>query len=82
MVTTGFPLQNGQKTEIIDLNNPCLKCVLLADIPARYGSIGGLIYDQPLICGGKFYDGYQTWHIEKSKSSKLYLVVPKYLNSC
>ena len=60
VVITGFHEKNGQKTEVIDLVNPSLKCNLLADVPARAGSVGGLLKNQPLICGGaRVGDYYQ-----------------------
>ena len=52
LVTTGNPIGNGQKIEIIDLDNFHFKCELMADSLGRGGSVGGLIDNQPLICGG------------------------------
>ena len=39
-------------TEVIDLNNKGMTCRNLTDISARRASTGGLIRNQPLICGG------------------------------
>ena len=36
LVATGYPYENGQNTEIIDLANPNFKCVLLTDSPPRH----------------------------------------------
>ena len=55
IIATGIPAINGQNMEIIDLINPkCLKTDLLtANVPQRFGSVGGhLPNQQPLICGG------------------------------
>ena len=52
LVTTGNPIGNGQKIEIIDLDNFHFQCELMADSLGRGGSVGGLIDNQPLICGG------------------------------
>ena len=53
MVATGYP--NGQKTEVFDFRNPNRKCQLLSEFPTQWGSFGGLIEKQPIICGG--FDG-------------------------
>ena len=53
MVATGYP--NGQKTEVFDFRNPNRICQLLSDTSTRWGSFGGLIQKQPIICGG--FDG-------------------------
>ena len=53
MIATGYPY--GQKTEVIDLTNPKSKCELLADTSPQWGSVGGFVQNQPLICGG--FDG-------------------------
>ena len=52
LVTTGNPIGNGQKIEIIDLDNFHFKCELMADSLGRGGSVGGLVDNQPIICGG------------------------------
>ena len=51
---TGLPSSNGVKTEILDISNPSMSC-LLDDTKFRYGSQGGLLGSTPVICGG--YDG-------------------------
>ena len=40
---------------MIDLTNPKAKCELLADTSPQWGSVGGFVQNQPLICGG--FDG-------------------------
>ena len=39
-------------TEVIDLTNKGMACRNLTDISPRSASTGGLIQNQPLICGG------------------------------
>ena len=53
LITSGMPKENGQNTEIIDLINPDFKCEQKANIPVRSAAVGGLLQNQPLICGGK-----------------------------
>ena len=36
LVASGYPYENGQNTEIIDLANPNFKCVVLNDSPPRH----------------------------------------------
>ena len=73
-MTTGFHEKNGQKTEIIDLANPNRKCNILDDIPARAGAVGGILQNQPLICGGvkigDYYEG-NTLNVEIRKYFKI-----------
>ena len=57
MVATGFPYENGQKTEIIDFINPHLKFEVFADTAAADRAVGGLIQNQPVICGGSYMLG-------------------------
>ena len=54
LVTTGYPYENGQKSEIIDLPNPGSVCEDLPDFPIQVGAASGglLLNNQPLICGG------------------------------
>ena len=54
LVATGKPSSSGVKTEIVDLSDPTMSC-LLEDIPYRSDSTGGLLGTTPVICGG--YDG-------------------------
>ena len=56
MVATGWPTDNGVKTEILDLSDPTKSC-LLDDISVRGASTGGLLGTTPVICGGYGY-GY------------------------
>ena len=56
MITSGRPLSISRHTEIIDLVDPrnhwlVSNCDL--DEPTRCGSIGALLNNQPLICGGR-----------------------------
>ena len=57
LVATGFPYENGQKTEIIDFINPDLKFEVFADTAAADRAVGGLIQNQPVICGGSYMLG-------------------------
>jgi len=50
--------RNGKKTEIIDLIDPRLKCDLLTDTRLQWASVGGLVTNLPLICGGETDDGF------------------------
>ena len=53
-MVTGYPVQNGQHAEVLDLLNPEAVCDPLPSINKliSFGS-GGLIHDNfPLICGG------------------------------
>ena len=52
MVATGFPSDNGEKTEIVDLINSNITCELLHDISYRIKSVSGLLENYPVICGG------------------------------
>ena len=54
LVTTGYPYENGQKSELIDLLNPGSVCEDLPDFPIQVGAASGglLLNNQPLICGG------------------------------
>ena len=38
LVTTGYPYENGQKSEIIDLLNPGSVCEDLPDFPIQVGA--------------------------------------------
>ena len=58
VITTGLPEEKGIKSEVIDLTNPCLKCDRIENIPKRWGSIGGVLKNQPLIGGGYVTDEY------------------------
>ena len=75
VITTGFHERNGKKTEVIDLINPKLRCNLLDDIPARAGSIGALMNDKLLICGGvKIGDYYEDCIFIGNSSKTLRMV--------
>ena len=58
VITTGLPEEKGIKSEVIDLTDPCLKCDRIENIPKRWGSIGGVLKNQPLIGGGYVTDEY------------------------
>ena len=69
MIVTGYPFEVGQRTEILDLIDPYMRYNLITDIPsnhvtvsrhgllARYGCVGGLIDNEPFICGGEYDSG-------------------------
>ena len=52
----------AQHTEVIDLTNSSLKYDLLPDVSERFGSVGGLLLGQPLICGG--YNCYENEYFQ------------------
>ena len=53
LVTTGYPLENGQYSEVIDLVHKNATCELLPNFPVpMYSAFGGLINNNlPVICG-------------------------------
>ena len=55
LLTSGYPEDQGQNSEIISMSNPNLECQFFEAVPWRYSSIGGLLGGKPIICGG--YDG-------------------------
>ena len=57
LVTTGFPFENGTRSEVIDLVNDLNKCDDLPDYPLQVEeATGGFISGKyPMICGGHFY---------------------------
>ena len=53
LVTSGSPFDNGQNTEIIDLEDSTFNCTKVGQFPAKYyGGIGGLVHQIPFVCGG------------------------------
>ena len=54
MVFTGYPYDNGRKTEIIDVENSTFACTKLKSFPARLQkATAGFINGQtPFLCGG------------------------------
>ena len=52
----------AQHTEVIDLTNSSLEYDLLPDVSERFGSVGGLLLGQPLICGG--YNCYDNEYLQ------------------
>ena len=57
MVATGFPFENGTKSEVIDLENEFNHCTDLPDYPLQVEQAsGGILHGKyPVICGGHFY---------------------------
>ena len=54
LIATGNPYEIGHSIEVIDLQNSDLNCDDLPNTPDRSDSVGGLLEDQALICGGVF----------------------------
>ena len=52
MVATGGSYPHAENVEIIDLLDPQWKIEFMDTRAARYGAVGGLIQDKPVICGG------------------------------
>ena len=77
LVATGYPLAMGQIIEVIDLINQNSKS-LKHDLAGRYGAVGGLVQNVPVICGGenaysnKFQDGFIIMFSVTNKSLKKY----------
>ena len=78
VIATGLPEGKGLQTEVLDLINPSLVFKFLADIPSRWGGIGGLVQEKPIIGGGyataidKYYQDYFTIGHYDDKKSMLY----------
>ena len=51
LVAAGSPAPYGTKTEIVDLSDPKMSC-LLDDMQYRHDGAGGLLGITPIICGG------------------------------
>ena len=61
LITTGDPYANGQNIELIHLTDSKKVERIGCNSNARYGSVGGIIDNQILICGGKVgYHGLNT----------------------
>ena len=61
LVTSGYPVNQGIHTEIIDLINPNIKCDNLQDLPVELDlAFGGLLENRPIICGGHSNLTYET----------------------
>ena len=61
LITTGDPYANGQNIEVIHLTDSKKVEHIGCNPSARYGSVGGIIENQILICGGKIgYHGLNT----------------------
>ena len=52
----------AQHTEVIDLTNSYLKYDNLPEVSERFGSVGGMVSGQPLICGG--YNAYEDEYFQ------------------
>ena len=52
----------AQHTEVIDLTSSNLKYDLLPDVSERFGSVGGIVSGQPVICGG--YNLYEDEYLK------------------
>ena len=56
MISTGFPLHSGNKTELIDLENSIVKCKDLEDFPIENSQVVyANLASMPIICGGWFW---------------------------
>ena len=56
LISTGFPLNSGNKTEVIDLENSNVKCKDLEDFPIENSQpVYANLASQPIICGGWFW---------------------------
>ena len=56
MISTGFPLNSGNKTEVIDLENGNVKCKDLEDFPIENShAVYANLASMPIICGGWFW---------------------------
>ena len=55
LITTGFPFENGQYHEIIDLASLESTCQTLnfQKLPKLWGATGAVIRGHPIICGGE-----------------------------
>ena len=61
LVTSGYPINQGVHTEIIDLINPNIKCEKFQDLPIELDlAFGGLLENRPIICGGHSNLTYET----------------------
>ena len=60
LVVTGYPWDNGRRTEIIDLEDSSFTCSKVNQFPIKlYGSTGGLVGSTPFVCGG-LYSSYSN----------------------
>lgn len=82
LITTGDPYAHGQNVELINLMNNSKKLEQIGYNPsARYGSVGGIIESQILICGGKigyhglnsnyFQDGFVLFDADEKLEIKM-----------
>ena len=65
LVTGGFP--NEAPNEVIDLKNENNHCNNIGDDLSgkfKYGTVGGLLNDQPVICGGAYIDTNQCYTVK------------------
>ena len=82
LITTGDPYAHGQNVELINLMNNSKKLEQIGyNLSARYGSVGGIIESQILICGGKigyhglnsnyFQDGFVLFDADEKLEIKM-----------
>ena len=56
LISTGFPLISGNKTEVIDLESSNVQCKDLEDFPIEYSqAVYANLASMPIICGGWFW---------------------------
>ena len=70
-MATGKSYPNEENVEIIDLFDPQWKYEFLNPRIARYGAVGSLVQNKPLICGG-INKKYLQNGIGKKKASIIY----------
>ena len=58
----GFPYENGQNIEIVDLKHPNCERTILVGNPARSNSVAGHISNKSVICGGYFKNSEDMDH--------------------
>ena len=53
LIYSGYPFENGNKAEVVDLMNPDADCDLYANVPVDvHSALGGKALDQHILCGG------------------------------
>ena len=62
MIGMGFPYENGQNIEIVDLKHPNCERTILVGNPARSNSVAGHISNKSVICGGYFKNSEDMDH--------------------
>ena len=80
MVATGaIEGTQDNKTEIINLTNPDDTCQISSEISPRSSSVGGLVQDLPVICGGI---GSKRWNKTLKNDVIIKHISFRYLLSC